>query len=115
MPLRVGAGARAAEVYQHEAIIAAVDPSSYGCGPHGASVISFTSWLTSGRNFEANPSTQSSLANTVSRERSRYRRSADRATLAGLHESLPYRWAVERGLKAEGRHAWRFASGCPTR
>src|SRR6516162_6844880 len=35
-------------------------PSSYGCGPHGASVISFTSWLiTSGRNFEANPSTKS--------------------------------------------------------
>src|SRR5947199_250788 len=34
------------------------DTSCYGCGPHGASVISFTSWLsTSGRNFEANPST----------------------------------------------------------
>src|SRR5262249_21623677 len=41
-------------------------PSSYACGPQGASVISFTSWLiTSGRNFEANPSMKSLFANTA--------------------------------------------------
>ena len=65
----------AAAIRRRDQVIAAVDlraragrltPSSYGCGPHGASVISFTSWLiTSGRNFEANPSTKLLFANTA--------------------------------------------------
>jgi hypothetical protein len=36
------------------------DESLYGCGPHGAAWRSFTSWvISSGRNFEAKPSTKS--------------------------------------------------------
>src|SRR5262249_60099439 len=79
-PLVVGAHLLGASHWQVERVarpqvIAAVNlraragrliPSSYGCGPHGASVISFTSWLiTSGRNFEANPPTKSLFANTA--------------------------------------------------
>src|ERR1700738_5495469 len=41
------------------------DRSSHGCGPHGAAVSSLTSCvMTSGRNFEAKPSTKFLLANT---------------------------------------------------
>src|SRR5215467_9155459 len=40
--------------------------SSHGCGPHGAAVSSLTSCvMTSGRNFEAKPSTKSLLAKTA--------------------------------------------------
>jgi hypothetical protein len=39
--------------------------SDHGCGPHGAAVSSLTSCvMTSGRNFEAKPSTKSLLAKT---------------------------------------------------
>src|SRR5262249_51012879 len=79
--------------------------SSHGCGPHGAAVSSLTSCvMTSGRNFEAKPSTKSLLAKTPaqcfrrSASSSNFHELVDRASvgLEVAHELLGMAALLER-------------------